>query len=435
MTSIAISKIKYFIFLFLTIPFFLHSCTCNKPLDNKNPQIKKESIKPVFSLYLQEGLDPQHLYTNQLIPLVLQKTELSQKTAIDVYTIEALDLQGGTLLLANDASTQMTVGQTLTFTNGKLSLLFKPGSSGKALLHIALADENKQYSAVKLVIDLKESITNLDELIKSAKEQGCDFLAKKLQAIKNQESNINIDEPNPTNHKNTALHDVADLIEGESSLEMAKVLLRAGANLHATNDQQDTPLHLAIKENDLELVKLLITYIPDVNKQNSAGKTPLHIAAEKGYTSIAILLAENKADYNKQDNQGNTPPHLAAQRGNMDTIYELLVCSEQHAAIQINTDLQNNEGNTLLHIAAWKGEVPLVRDLLNRGANPNLQNKNLQKTALHYALEGGYQEIARLLVEKGAKTDIPDAEWKKTAMELAKDKNYQELLTLFNNKK
>ena len=55
--------------------------------------------------------------------------------------------------------------------------------------------------------------------------------------------------------------------------------------------------------------------------------------------------------------------------------------------------------------AVRNGDIELVQELLENGANPNIQNRN-GRTALMVAIAWGYTDIVLLLLEKGADPNI-----------------------------
>ncbi|WP_338602168.1 ankyrin repeat domain-containing protein [Sulfolobus tengchongensis] len=83
----------------------------------------------------------------------------------------------------------------------------------------------------------------------------------------------------------------------------------------------------------------------------------------------------------------------------------------------VDPNIQYEHGLTPLHIASGLGHPNLVKLLLKYGANPNVQNvafpeikifgdiplpKNDGYTPLHFAVQGGYAKIIKILVKHGA---------------------------------
>jgi len=66
----------------------------------------------------------------------------------------------------------------------------------------------------------------------------------------------------------------------------------------------------------------------------------------------------------------------------------------------LNANLVNQNGWSLLMLAAVEGDVPLGRLLLERGADPALQNSK-GDTALNLATNRGYELFIELLTKTG----------------------------------
>jgi len=119
---------------------------------------------------------------------------------------------------------------------------------------------------------------------------------------------------------NTPLHSTVKCrpIDGASA-PAARVLLANGANVNAKNDDCRTPLHLAVRgygEQHLQVAEILLLNGADPNARGQYGETPLHYAAvndRPGVTLVELLIASG-ADVNAVDNSGTTPLHAAASR-------------------------------------------------------------------------------------------------------------------------
>jgi ankyrin repeat protein len=119
--------------------------------------------------------------------------------------------------------------------------------------------------------------------------------------------------PDSVNAKNpsqfTPLHFAAEL----GSLEVAKFLIKNGADVNAKGENGSTPLHQAVLKHNTNIVSLLISNKANINAQTTAKITPLMLACGIAYDyEIAKILIESGADVNIKDQFGNTALSFAA---------------------------------------------------------------------------------------------------------------------------
>jgi hypothetical protein len=95
---------------------------------------------------------------------------------------------------------------------------------------------------------------------------------------------------------------------------MAKVLLKAGANVNTTDKGLETPLHSAATKGRASVAKVLLDAGANVNARDDEGLTPLHTAAVWGHVELARMLIAAGADVNARDRRNETPLHLVASR-------------------------------------------------------------------------------------------------------------------------
>jgi ankyrin repeat protein len=85
------------------------------------------------------------------------------------------------------------------------------------------------------------------------------------------------------------------------SINVAKTLIKAGANVNAKDKAGGTALMYASLWGYVDLVKLLIDAGADVNAKNSFGETALMWASEKGRTEVVKVLLEAGANVNVKE--------------------------------------------------------------------------------------------------------------------------------------
>jgi len=88
---------------------------------------------------------------------------------------------------------------------------------------------------------------------------------------------------------------------------VAQFLIERGADVHAVDLANETPLHSAMMPHSpKELVALLLRSKPDIDLQNVQGETPLMLAVKWGLGDIVDLLLDAGANVAVIDYEGNT---------------------------------------------------------------------------------------------------------------------------------
>ena len=90
------------------------------------------------------------------------------------------------------------------------------------------------------------------------------------------------------------------------NMQIAAILIKAGAHLDTKDRLGNTPLHYAVERDHPDMVELLLDVGAAVDPQNRNGMTPLMTAASRGYTPLVqTLLAKGAnprlADYTGRD--------------------------------------------------------------------------------------------------------------------------------------
>ena len=109
--------------------------------------------------------------------------------------------------------------------------------------------------------------------------------------------------------------------------ELTRWLVEQGADLAATNDYGETPLH-ARAGNWRGRIEVLLELGADVHAVDQRGNTPLHDAADVGHVANAKLLIEYGADVFAENIDGLTPLAYALQRCSNTKIAEIADVAE-----------------------------------------------------------------------------------------------------------
>lgn len=203
------------------------------------------------------------------------------------------------------------------------------------------------------------------------------------------------------------------VLKGKS--DAVKALLDAGADINA-NTPSGTPLFLAAANGDNDMVKMLIKHGADVHIKDRWGGTALHAQFKKSSSeSVVETLLTSGIDVNAKGREGDTPLHLAAMsRDNIGIVVKLIAHGADVNAVSENgtpllTLLTMPNRSRTFNIVSY-GLLDLTRLLLDKGANPNIQNKK-KNTPLVAAALGGDIDIVKALLEADAQINVTSREW------------------------
>jgi ankyrin repeat protein len=159
----------------------------------------------------------------------------------------------------------------------------------------------------------------------------------------------------------TALHHAA----ANGFVAWIELFGRAGTAANARDNDDLTPLHLAVLQRRTTVIAPLRTAGADIDASGPRGRTPLAEAASHLETPVALvdqlLIAHARADI--ADNDGWNAAQLAAAINNAPAL-------ELFARRRVNLDATAGSVPPALHIAIRRHNVDAVRALLRGGASP-----------------------------------------------------------------
>ncbi|XP_071991841.1 ankyrin repeat domain-containing protein 55 isoform X5 [Engystomops pustulosus] len=234
---------------------------------------------------------------------------------------------------------------------------------------------------------------------------------------------------------------VFDQHKGDSSEEIdLSVVYQASANgdvntltaiiredpsiLEYCDNEGCTPLMHAVSGRQVDTVKLLLKMGANINTQDACGRTSLSLATYLGWMDGCVSLLRNGAKQNIPDKNGRLPLHAATAEADVRLLSVLL---QQSTLSEVNH--QDNEGMTSLHWAAFHNRPQHVQNLLQKGADPTLVDKDF-KTALHWAVQSGNRVLCSIILdhEQGQSTINYDDENGKTCMHIAAAAGYSDII-------
>jgi ankyrin repeat protein len=186
------------------------------------------------------------------------------------------------------------------------------------------------------------------------------------------------------------------------SFGVIEKLLKAGANIEATCQENFRPVHYACMYATHSEVSLLLNSGADCNTQTIIGETPLHLAVKTNSTKVVRTLLSRGARVDRIDNQGLRPLTLACSTGNLEIVQLLL----DHGAVLRGSPGKGVVTDSPMCVAAKGGFVSVIQALIQRGgAVREIDSSNWDP--LRYACFMGHVEAVACLLGNGARaTDL-----------------------------
>ncbi|WKY07621.1 hypothetical protein Q1695_007241 [Nippostrongylus brasiliensis] len=204
--------------------------------------------------------------------------------------------------------------------------------------------------------------------------------------------------------------------------ELAKLLIDAGANIEETNDENYTPLMEAAREGHVHVVKILLENGAQVNATtDETMETALTVAACGGFTEVLDVLVKNGGDLGLGT---NTPLMEAAQEGHASTVnYILAAVKPEDRSVKFRQQMDQ-----ALSLASENGHFDVLQVLYSNGADLNFDYDG--RTALMKAAKNGFTEIVEFLVAKGADVNYKSSNGDATALSLACSAGHKDIVKL-----
>ena len=159
------------------------------------------------------------------------------------------------------------------------------------------------------------------------------------------------------------------------SVDTARVLLAAGADVNAADAEGYTPL-MRVRGENAELIRFLLVAGADVNARNDGGNVLDHILFRS--KEVDRLLMEAGARY-RADDMNDVESAVEYP----DTRWLRLLLDDG-----LDVNCVNETGQTPLMLAAWKGRAEALAMLLEAGAAATIDHRDAEEgvTALHAAV-------------------------------------------------
>ncbi|PYQ73479.1 MAG: hypothetical protein DMG01_22455 [Acidobacteria bacterium] len=175
----------------------------------------------------------------------------------------------------------------------------------------------------------------------------------------------------------------------QGNRDAVRALLKDGADVNTALGDGMTALHYAASKHDVEMAKILLYAGANVKATTRiGGYTPLLIASRDGDAPMIETLLASGADANSATTNGTTALMLASAAGHVDAVKALLA---KNANINAKESVK---GETPIAFAAAFGRADVIRELAARGADVNLRTKVQDLSAF------AKEEQERLIAER-----------------------------------
>lgn len=165
-----------------------------------------------------------------------------------------------------------------------------------------------------------------------------------------------------------------------------------GISLVDIKDKQgNTALHYAIKHNNMIVIDKLLKFNANLDIKNDEGFNSIHLAIFMKNVEVCKKFINKDIDINAQNTQGESYLHMACNF-ELEQIVKLLI---KHG-IDVNMKEYSNEYTALMY-GIMHNNINIINDLLNHGANVNIQDY-FGNTAIHYSIEGEKYPVINILL-------------------------------------
>jgi ankyrin repeat protein len=212
--------------------------------------------------------------------------------------------------------------------------------------------------------------------------------------------------------------------------ELVRMLLSAGADVRAATREGITPLALAAINGSVVITDTLLKAGAKPDVALPEGETILMTAARTGQPDVVKLLLKAGADLNARENwYGETALMWAAAENHADAVRVLVEAgADLNARSRLLEVPRRRNGQSILPLGNWtpamyaarQGAHDSLRALIEAGADLNQVDPD-GATALVIAIINANFDEAALLAEKGADPNIGDKEAKMAALYAAVD--------------
>ncbi|CAI2348488.1 unnamed protein product [Caenorhabditis sp. 36 PRJEB53466] len=243
----------------------------------------------------------------------------------------------------------------------------------------------------------------------------------------------------PVNNR-TVLHYLAANINGKPEdligMEVSKCI-QAGADVNAMDQDENTPLMLAVRSRRVRLAVIFMKAGADPTIYNKSERSALHEAAvNRDLIMMQRLLTDKRIvrDIEELDRNGMTVLMTIALKEGEFQIEMAQLLLAKGAKIDSDgksrVDTEKYSGRTALHYAALFDNLPMVEFLVSQNANKDKQDEAGQ-TPIMLAAKCGHENTVMMLIRSGASVEAVDS-MDFSARQLAMVSNHRHIVEILD---
>lgn len=203
---------------------------------------------------------------------------------------------------------------------------------------------------------------------------------------------------------------IAAAIRAGDHATMNALLDASPSLLHTGDKRSSQPIHWAVMTRRLNLIDTLLKRGADINARRADGARPIHLTNGdyhyRGWRDVPKDWPTSPEEVYRflVDAGATVDLGMACATGDLNRVRELL--DQTPSLVNAVSDYNSYYigcGSPIKNAAA-RGHLEIVRELLKRGADPNLPEEGIAPDghALYSAVANGHYEIVQLLLAHGA---------------------------------
>ncbi len=242
-----------------------------------------------------------------------------------------------------------------------------------------------------------------------------DFLARNASASATATKNFNGNTP-----LHLAILGADDAKTTPGNIEIVKILLDAGVPLFARNQRGEAPLHEILflinnKNEKMELADILIAAGAQVNLQDSFGNTMLHNAVQQNDVEFILAFRKKYNDFIDPTIKNNKKQTLyeEAQELHFADDLDAVGASLNYPIPRLGDGPQgalnrDDQDRTALMFALYRGNIDEAKKYIDKGADINARDRN-GFAPIHYAmLSPRPVESLKTILEKSPNVNVAE---------------------------